>query len=890
MALVFDIKTNIDSKAVVGANAALAKYMQTATGAAAKTDKFGAAQKALKSATDSLKTSIGKMSGALSSMTLVTGGVGLSLKGMVTGAFNAMKEIMNMRAELKNLSDSSGNVSAAWNVMMGAWSNSIASLATVKGSMNALANSGVRVGPAMENLATFISNINQASGLSVEKLGQLTGELNSYWGVSVKGSREVVSSILAAQKAFGSTTAEMEQFMGTIIEAQNKIGALAKDGEASAKALAQGITRASGAMRSFGISAQKATGFLEKLLDPERFDETSGLLRRLGITVEEQFKAMETAGGKEMFFDKILEGLPKLSKELQTISNPLARYRYAKGIGLDPEIAMKMASANAGQMATLAAEYKNKMKDETAAKEKQRMAQADAARFDDQIRFLKFKILGPMIQFVQEALSKMPVKQISNIMRSIVQFFATGFTKMLHAFQPILDVVSGDSTKKMSDVIGPVIGNMVKVLLDAIKANMPVIMGILKEVMKGAIGLFIALFKEHPILMSAAFGGKALGMAGNAMGFARGMGFKMPGIGGMLGGVGSIAKAAGPIGLILAALTGGIAGAGSMDAAARKQGITHATFGERMGGAAAGGLTLGIAPLIDKIFGTEITPSLGKNMKNILLVNPLTAPAGLMLHAMEYFSDSSLTITEQQDKEMLEKKMMLNQKLTKDEEKRAAKLNKIMEANHKTFAQSMTAVWDDIKNLPERLFDSVKSGWNKLRDMIGKIAEWWDEKVSLPLQANMSEMWNAILNAAPDWLKTAFDIDPARIKADKEAWEAFNTARAKGYSGIAQIQDYANHSQSTMTQGGADQLQALARIQLRMLERQQKETQEEEQKANELRKKQLEEAKKQTGSGAGINANTKALVEEASKKTTETTFFKEFVGNYGFTSLAGRTA
>lgn len=897
--VVLNIKTIFSNDSISKANSEINKYIKGATGAADKADKFGKVQNQLNKAIGAMQNGLNKVNGLLGKFPMITGGVTLGLTSLIHAAWDMNKTIVGMQNELKNLSDASGSVNGAWNIMMNSWSNSIASLATIKGSMNALANAGMQVGPAMENLTTFVSNLHQASGLSAEKMGQLTGELHSYWNVSVQGSREVVSSILAAQKAFGSTTAQMEQFMGTVIEAQNRLGALSKDGEAGAKALTKGITMASGALVKMGVNAQTATSFIDKLMDPERFDETSGLLRRLGISIEEQFKMMETAGGKETFFDKLLTNLPKLAQEIQGISNPLARFRYAKGIGLPPEIAMKMASASGAQMRTIIEEYKSQAEGEKAAQEKQKRAQADAARFEEQIMFLKMKILSPMIQFVMQAYNRLQkyIPAITNTLQKVVGWIADGMSKVFDAITPVMDAITGKGN--IGEAIGKSISNLVKVLMDAIHKNMPIIMKVMKEVIKGAITIFFQLFKEHPFLMSALVGGKAISGIGSMVTFAgtlKNLGVikGLPGLGNLgkmlgglgtkagglfAGGLGTAAKAAGPIGLAISALMGGFQGMKAMG--------PGATGAQKTGGALAGAGTLGIAPLIDSIFDTKITPVLGKNMKNLLLASP-AAPAGILLHAFEAFESKVLKASDQLYLNSMETKRKAGKKLTDEELSRVREIGREQAKNHTTWAEgwekfkkSMASVFEagTWKDFGKKIGEQFEKVGHKIKMVVGKYLELPLFNFFFGFQILIEKALWKIKSILPTALGGITEAEFTERSKELENLERLGVRfkSATKWEDLVEAGAISAATRGAATGAGKD-LHAHAELLKEIIN---------EAKLARRVSEETRDASRSTAGSSGVTADaTRAL---ASRKTTEADFFKTFVGSYGLTSFSVKT-
>ena len=87
-------------------------------------------------------------------------------------------------------------------------------------------------------------------------------------------------------------------------------------------------------MEKVGVSAQVATSFVEKLMDPERIEENIGLYSQLGITME------EALSGNALNGDTLQEGLKEFSQRIVDMG-PIAGSAYAKSFGYSYNQAMK---------------------------------------------------------------------------------------------------------------------------------------------------------------------------------------------------------------------------------------------------------------------------------------------------------------------------------------------------------------------------------------------------------------------------------------------------------------------------------------------------------------------------------------------------------------------
>jgi len=521
--------------------------------------------------------------------------------------------------------------------------------------------------------------------------------------------------------------------------------------------------------------------------------------------------------------------------------------------------------------------------------------------------FLRMKILSPMINFVMQAYSRLQkyIPAITTTLQKVVGWIADGMSKVFDAITPVMDAITGKGN--IGDAIGKSINNLVKVLMDAIHKNMPVIMKVMKEVIKGAITIFFQLFKEHPFLMSALVGGKAISGIGSGIGtmvtFAStlknlGVIKGIPGIGNlgkMLGGLGTkagglfgaglgtAAKAAGPIGLIISALMGGYQGFKAMG--------PKATTAEKLGGAQAGLMTLGIAPMIDSIFNTKITPILGKNMKNIMLTNPMTAPAGLMLHAFEAFSDKALSQTDQQFMTSIDKKKKAGEKLTAKEIANLEKIADKQAQNHTTWAEgwdkftkSLSSVFEakTWSQMGKKISDEFQKVGHKIKMVVGKYLEIPLFNFFFGFQTLIERAIWKIRSYLPKSIggisKATYKSKAAELDTMERLGKKFKTAAKYGLEGSTA--DVIRATASATTGSGRD-LHTHALLLQEILN---------EAKASKaLKKKSLEEEKKTANNTGAGTAATKELLAK-STKTSEADFFKTFVGSYGLTSFSVKTS
>lgn len=664
---------------------------------------------------------------------LIPAGLGLhfGFTNIIQAAHDANMETMAWRQELATMSDVSGSATQALGQMNAVFGMTGASLATVRQNLTSLNAQGIN--PAMEGfetLAATVTNLSLATGIGAESFSSFAGIMVRNWGVSVGATQRMTSSLLAMQKAFGSTSTEIDMTMKTTGEAMQKMAAFFADGERSAAALTKGIAQTVGVLSKLGVSAQVANEFVAKLMDPEQIAETRVMWSRLGITYQEQIEMMTSSNAKELVFDKLLENLPRVAQQIQAISDPLARMNFAKSIGLPMEIAQKMARATTSNIKQLMKDYKKAAEGDKAMAEKQKNMAVETARFQDILHQMKRDALLPMMKWVNKH-----YRHFFAIAKTISEMFKKYTTGMVGTFefieeklQPAIDVLRGEGgfsnfldklltglinigsgfIDKVTGMVGEhgasflenatkAAGLLVVKVIQAITTWIPTLMsgitsawwqifkksklagiGVAIYGIKKTFGKFVDLTKVFQMAVSQVRHGQQMGallairaaITGEKLSGKTGMLSKLFGAGGKgtatkgvagkglasmagkaLPGLGKFAgiigKAAGPIGLAIGAITGGFTAMGKSadffgetaldeDEAKRlgelqkKRYLTEKELWEKaklqtkqkagpkvtgaMKGASfgAGIATLGIGPLIDSLFGTDLTGELAR--------------------------------------------------------------------------------------------------------------------------------------------------------------------------------------------------------------------------------------------------------------------------------------
>lgn len=713
-----------------------------------------------KEKTNQLKSGLDRLS-----MTYI--GLGLSIVGMVREAHSQNQKILGWHNMFKDMSNATGDASEAVKIYTGVWSKSKASLSTIESSMRSLNAAGIITGKTMEDMTLFISDLHQASGLSVDTLGNFTGELMSMWQVSKSASKEMVNSIVALGDVFNFTTSQMELVMKTSQTAITKMGMFFKNTSESSKQMIKGISASIGVMRKFGVSIQEANNFMDKLFNPENFAENQALLARLGFSFQEQMDMMENAGNKEMFFDKLMTRLPELSKQITSLRNPMARLQFAKNLGLPLEIAQKMAKATGNEIKDLMEDYKKQAKEQEAIAKKEAKAKQDAARFGEALDFIKMKALFPMMQFIQKNYDKF--FKIAGAAANLFSKYAKIMVDVMDKFVPVIDkLVSGDLKGAMEGVIG----GIMQAIPVVAKAAIDIFIGIIPQIPKMFIRIFTGLWKSGPI-------GKFLAPIATTFAFIKAKNFLSDILGGIKGKLGSKAN---PMHVTMSDDTvskfgflknifGKIKDIKNVGVAREVLKTAGARIASKAG--AAVGILKGVGSLAGGIVSGIGAPALAVGA----LVTGIGVTTFKAYQLAKKHNQGILNDQEKRQREELMLKQAQGKKLTIEEEKRLTEINKKYTDNHKSIiggfgllGKWITDIWNNI--------------WNRLKTWGRQISTWLSDYIMQPWRYAMTYL---SLEISKMIAGTPFGKGAGELKIAQNILDEYEKARSLGEYGRTEI-------------------------------------------------------------------------------------------------------
>ena len=445
-------------------------------------------------------------------------------------AFQLMLKFQQMRHELAYLSDASGDASKALSLVYEVAGGSAVASGTATGILRALADQGVITNKELKSIGILAGDLQAATGIAASEWASFTGELAFTYGVPEQGLKNITSALIGTNLR----GAQLQKTMQSV----NKI--LATTGFISGKPSTDSIHKLTkavgGAVKQFqamGISAEKATGFIEGLMDPENFEKNAFLFGKLGISASEYAGYLNDANGQQKLLQKTMSNLPQLAGEISKIQNPFARLQFAKTIGLDMQIVQNMAGKTKQEIEQMLADYEKNNKADEALKEKKKKMAAEAAKFDDMMLGLKMQVLGPVMKFLNGGMLKKFIGILPNIAVTIGSIFEA-ITPIIQTITDALMALTPAFVMIVEDFVNP----FIKIFPQFLKSVLNLLPGADMDKqsvnMKGASPESNALFSGIKNLVSymskiymILLGWKALNFIGDS--FNKVMGFFKPG-------------------------------------------------------------------------------------------------------------------------------------------------------------------------------------------------------------------------------------------------------------------------------------------------------------------------------------------------------------------------
>lgn len=190
-----------------------------------------------------------------------------------------------------------------------------------------------RITENIEQSTKAVAMFQRATNASTDSIMSMYNEMYHGASMSIKNIDNILANMSKVQHSIGLS----EEGMNVAIEYAGKLttqlrGFGATDEQIKSSTVS--LTKFVSSMEKVGVSAQAATSFVEKLMDPERIEENIGLYSQLGITME------EALNGNALNGSTMQEGLKEFSQRIVDMG-PIAGSAYAKSFGYSYNQAMK---------------------------------------------------------------------------------------------------------------------------------------------------------------------------------------------------------------------------------------------------------------------------------------------------------------------------------------------------------------------------------------------------------------------------------------------------------------------------------------------------------------------------------------------------------------------
>lgn len=190
-----------------------------------------------------------------------------------------------------------------------------------------------RITENIEQSTKAVAMFQRATNAETDSIMSMYNEMYHGASMSIKNIDNILANMSKVQHTIGLS----EEGMNAAIKSAGKLttqlrGFGATDEQIKSSTVS--LTKFISSMEKVGVSAQVATSFVEKLMDPERIEENIGLYSQLGITME------EALSGNALNGDTLQEGLKEFSQRIVDMG-PIAGSAYAKSFGYSYNQAMK---------------------------------------------------------------------------------------------------------------------------------------------------------------------------------------------------------------------------------------------------------------------------------------------------------------------------------------------------------------------------------------------------------------------------------------------------------------------------------------------------------------------------------------------------------------------
>lgn len=176
----------------------------------------------------------------------------------------------------------------------------------------------------------------RATGMEKEEVAQLTVALQKEGKISGKATTAMYADLLKIQQSNGMTKEGMKATTDQIVKMSAQMRAFGKS-EGQIRQMAAATGRLVSSFEKVGISAQEATQWINKMLDPEQIEDNIKSYAALGISMTDALTGNIDQGQLET-------GLKEFGEKVKAMG-PIAGKAYAQAMGISYSMAIKATDA-----------------------------------------------------------------------------------------------------------------------------------------------------------------------------------------------------------------------------------------------------------------------------------------------------------------------------------------------------------------------------------------------------------------------------------------------------------------------------------------------------------------------------------------------------------------
>ena len=200
----------------------------------------------------------------------------------------------------------------------------------------------------------------KAFGISEEEVTKNTIELQKWGQVSANTTKAMYTDLMKVAQANGLTKEGVQEVMKATQNYSGILKAFKKAPEDIQK-LNLSIAKSVSALEKVGVSAQTATEWITKMLDPENIEQNIPAYAAMGVSITDAITG-------NIDPERMTEGLKTFGEKLKEMG-PIAGAAYAKAMGVSYKDAIKASSADLAEASEVSmtpeAEAAKQMKDLT---------------------------------------------------------------------------------------------------------------------------------------------------------------------------------------------------------------------------------------------------------------------------------------------------------------------------------------------------------------------------------------------------------------------------------------------------------------------------------------------------------------------------------------------